>query len=308
MQHTFVQDLHRAAQRAALICSLLCLGAAAPALAAGTLDKVKETGKLTLGYASDARPFAYTDASGKAAGYAIELCNQVADAVKSELKLATLAVEFVALPPPEAFRAVEQGKADMLCGVVPTLERRALVDFSIPIMLSGTTAAIRTDTAARIAQALSGRPPSGPAWRGSPDQAPQRAVLAVVGGTALEKTLATRLKERRIVAEVVAVKDSAAGLQLLASRGADAFINDRALLLDAVASGGSSDIVVLDLLFRRDIVALATRRNDDDFRLAVDRALSRLYRTPDMARIYTKHFGVPGADAVEFFQLVALPD
>jgi polar amino acid transport system substrate-binding protein len=95
---------------------------------------------------------------------------------------------------------------------------------------------------------------------------------------------------------------------MLASRGADAFITDRALLLDAVASAGTSDIVVLDLLFRRDIVALATRRNDDDFRLAVDRALSRLYRTPDMARIYTKHFGVPGAETADFFQLVALPD
>ncbi|HTP72006.1 MAG TPA: amino acid ABC transporter substrate-binding protein [Burkholderiaceae bacterium] len=308
MQTTTSNAPRRLSWRAALICSLMCLGTATPTWAAGTLDKVRDTGKLTLGYASDARPFAYADASGKPSGYAIELCAQVADAVKSELKLATLAVEFVALSRDEAFRAVEQGKADLLCGVVPTLERRALVDFSIPIMLSGTTAAVRTDTAARIAQALSGRQPSGPAWRGSSDQAPQRAVLAVVGGTVIEKALASRLKERRIVAEVVQVKDSAAGLQLLASRGADAFINDRAMLLDAVAGGGASDIVVLDVLFRRDIVALATRRNDDDFRLVVDRALSRLYRTPELARIYTKNFGAPRSDAVDFFQLVALPD
>ena len=35
-------------------------GAALPALAAGTLDKAKETGKLTLGYRADTRPFAYS--------------------------------------------------------------------------------------------------------------------------------------------------------------------------------------------------------------------------------------------------------
>ncbi len=309
MQHTFVQDLQRAAQRTALIGSLLCLGAAAPVFAAGTLDKAKETGKLTIGFASDARPFSYADASGKPAGYAIELCAKVADALKGELKAATLAVDLVALPRDEAVRAVEQGKADLLCGSVPTLERRALVDFSIPIMLSGTSVAVRADAPARLLQALSGSEPSGPAWRGSPDQAPQRAVIAVVGSTVLEKALNTSLKERRIVADVVAVKDTDAGVQLLAEHGAHALFSDRALLLDAVLRSKSpSDLLVVDRLFRRDIVALAMRRNDDDFRLAVDRALSRLYRTPDLTSIYAKHFGPPSREALEFFQLVALPD
>lgn len=295
--------------RGALLASLLTLAAGVPALAAGALDKAKESGKLTFGYASDARPFAYADASGKAAGYGVELCAKVGDAVKSELKLSALAVEFVALPPQEAFRAVEQGKVDLLCGAVPTLERRGLVDFSIPVMLSGTSVALRADAPPRLVQVLSGREPVGPAWRGSPDQAPQRVVVAVVGGVALEKTLTTRLKERRIVADIVSVKDTAAGLQALAAGTAHAFFSDRALLLDAMAKGpGSSNLQVLDRIFRRDIVALAMHRNDDEFRLVVDRALSRLYRTADMAAIYTRHFGAPTAAALDFFQLVALPD
>lgn len=307
MQHTSAQTRRRL--RAALFGPLLWLAALAPALAAGTLDKAKESGKLTAGYVSDARPLSYADASGKAAGYGIELCAKVGDAVKSELKLSALAVEFVALPPPEAFRAVEQGKVDLLCGAVPTLERRALVDFSIPIMLSGTSVAVRADAPTRLVQVLSGREPKGPAWRGSPDQAPQRAVIAVIGGAALEKALTTSLKERRIVADVVSVKDTAAGLQMLTAGTAHAFFNDRAVLLDAVAKGtGSSDLRVLDRLFRRDIVALAMRRNDDDFRLAVDRALSRLYRSADMAAIYARHFGAATPAALDFFQLVALPD
>jgi ABC-type amino acid transport substrate-binding protein len=309
MKKPSAQGIGQRARLCALIGLLLCFGAAAPALGAGALDKIKDSGKLTIGYASDMRPFAYGDASGKATGYAIDLCNRVADGVKDELKLSALAVEFVALSRDEAFRAVEQGKADLLCGAVPSIERRAVLDFSIPIMVSGTGVAVRTDAPARLVAALSDREVSGPIWRGSTDQAPQRVVLAVVAGTTLEKALATRLKERRIVAEIVTVKDLDAGLQLLATHGAQAFFNDRSVLLDAVARSKSpGDIRVLDRLFRRDVVALGMRRGDDDFRLAVDRALSRLYRTQDVVAVYSKHFGPPSGTALEFFQMVALPD
>jgi polar amino acid transport system substrate-binding protein len=80
------------------------------------------------------------------------------------------------------------------------------------------------------------------------------------------------------------------------------------VLLDAVSRAGKSDVVVLDRLFRRDMVALALRRDDDAFRLVVDSALSRLYRSDELAPLYTSHFGRPGAGVLEFFQTVALPD
>ena len=308
MQHTFMPSSGRALLRV-VWAATLCLAVAAPALAAGTLDKVKDSGKLTLGYASDTRPFSYADASGKPAGYAIDVCAKVADALKSDLKLQSLSVDTVALSRDEAFRAVEQGKADLLCGAVPTLERRALVDFSLPILLSGTGVAVRSDAPARLVQVLSGAQPAYPIWRGSTDQAPQRAVLAVVGGAPLEKELASKLKERRVVADILSVKDVDAGVQALVDGQAHAFFTDRALLLDAVARSKSpSDLLVIDRLYRRDVVALAVHRNDDDFRLAVDRALSRLYRTPEVAAIYAKHFGAPTQSALDFFQLVALPD
>jgi len=308
MQHTFIRSAGRALLRAAWA-TTMCVAAAAPALAGGTLDKIKDSGRLTLGYASDTRPFSYADAAGKPAGYAIDVCAKVADALKSELKLQSLTVDTVALSRDEAFRAVDQGKADLLCGAVPTLERRALVAFSIPIVRSGTGVAVRGDAPQRLLQVLSGAEPYRPIWRGSTDQAPQRAVLAVVGGAPLEKELAGKLKEHRVVADMLSVKDVDGGVQALADGQAHAFFDDRAVLLDAVARSKSpGDLRVLDRVFRRELVALAMRRNDDDFRLVVDRALSRLYRTPDIAAIYAKHFGAPGTGTLDFFAQVALPD
>jgi ABC-type amino acid transport substrate-binding protein len=294
----------------ALFAALLCLATSLPALAEGTLDKARQSGKLTMGYVADAQPFSYADASGKPTGYAIALCSKLGDSLKSELKMPALALDFVPVSKDERFSAVAQGKVDVMCGAVETLERRAQVDFSIPILLSGSGAAVRADATARLVQALSGRDPAAqPIWRGSQGQAPERRVLAVIGGTAVESVLLSRLKQMRIVAEVVTVKDTAAGLQMLLDRRADVFFNDRVLLLDAAARSPSrNDIVVLDRLFRRDLVALAVRRDDGDFRLAVDRSLSRMYRSDELASIYTSHFGPPDRATLDFFQLVALPD
>ena len=50
---------------------------------AATLDRVRETGKLTLGYRTDARPFSYKDETGNADGYAVALCKQIVEQLKS---------------------------------------------------------------------------------------------------------------------------------------------------------------------------------------------------------------------------------
>ncbi len=221
-----------------------------------------------------------------------------------------LAVDFVQVQPGEGFGIVQQGRADLLCGGVPTLERRKLVDFSIPILLSGTGVAVRADAPARLVQALSGREAAKQAyWRAAPGQAPQRRVFAAIAGTPVEKALIDRLKALRISVDVVTVKDTAAGLQMLLDRRADAFFNDQALLLDAAKrSPSGGDLIVLDRLFRREQVALAMRRDDGDFRLVVDRTLSRLFQSPEAGTVYATHFGAPGEGVLNFFQVVALPD
>ena len=66
----------------AFACLLLLPGAT---LAAGTLDRVKQSGKLTLGYRADARPFSYRDESGSPAGYSVALCGKIAEELKAKV-------------------------------------------------------------------------------------------------------------------------------------------------------------------------------------------------------------------------------
>jgi putrescine:ornithine antiporter len=280
------------------------------AWALGALDRVRASNKLTIGYLADARPFSYTDASGKPAGYAVTVCSKIGKAVRSAIKQPTLSVDIVPVAFDQRYQAVERGSIDILCGAEPTLEHRAVVDFSIPILLHGTGVVIRSDAPALLKQLLSGQEPkSHPIWRGSAHQAPERRTVAVIGGTALEKALLDRLRASHMIVDVVPVKQNSAGIQMVLSRKADAFFSDRALLLDAVQRHPSgSQLLVLDRIFQRDQIALATQRDDGQLRLIIDRTLSGLMRSGEMTAIYAANFGAPDRNTLEMFEFVALPN
>ena len=291
---------------AALVCSVLLLGTAH---AAGTLDAVKKSGKLTLGYRTDARPFSFKDDSGNAAGYSVALCNKVADQLKAELKLPALALNWVPVALEDRFRSLADGKVDLLCGAdTVTLGRRKEVAFSIPIYLGGVGALLRSDAPFGLTKALAEKPgPSGPLWRGTPtEQLLLEQTFAVVTGTTSEKVLADRIGKFQLKAKVVPVKDYAAGVQAVFERKANVFFGDRPILLDAAKSRG--ELVVIERRFTDEPLALALRRGDEDFRLAVDSTLSRLYGSAEFRAEYTKWFGEPDERAAAFFRSVALPE
>jgi len=291
-----------------LIAALALL--ALPAWAAGTLDKVKESGKLVLGYRADTRPFSFTDEAGKAAGFSVALCRNVADTVQAELKLPALAVEFVPVTSTNRFEALQQGRIDLSCGTdTPTLARRASIDFSISIFPAGVGALVRSDLDRRLRDALADRPdPARPVWRGAPGLLTEKVVFAVVAGTTIQNSLIDALRLRRIVVTVLPVADYAAGVQMVLDRRATALFGDRPVLLLAAQHGPAGELTVIDRAFTREPLALAMRRGDDAFRLLVDRSLSLLFRSKDLVPLFTTYFGPPDSRALEFFQAVALPD
>jgi ABC-type amino acid transport substrate-binding protein len=285
--------------------------AAAPAIAAGVLDKARETSQLSFGYRADLRPFSHAD-GGAPAGYSIALCQRVADAVKSELKLADLKIEWVPVTAANRFEQLQQRRIDADCGAdTPTLGRREGVDFSIPIALAGIGAVMRIDGDRRVRDVLSGRSAgtATPLWRGHPGDLGGQVTFAVVGGTTIERDLLQALAQRRITVTTASVPDYAAGARMVLERRAAALFGDRPVLLDAAQRApAAGQLVVLERRFSREAIALALPRGDDDFRLLVDRTLSRLYRSPEFAALYASHFGAPDAAMLEFFQLVALPE
>ena len=288
--------------------ALAPIASGAPASAA-TLDRVKQAGKLILGYRTDGQPFSFKDASGNADGFAVQICKDVAERLKADLGVSELAVEWVPVTADDQFKGIQDGKIDLLCGAAETLSSRKDADFSVPIFPGGIGALLRADAASGLKEVLAGRPPSGPLWRGNPAQVIEKQVFSVVAGTPAEKWVKDRLGQLQLSAEVVTVDGYDAGIQSVLDRRASAFFADRSILLDAARRNVSAnELVVLDRQFTYAPIALALERNDADFRLAVDGALSQLFRSEAFLGSYEKWFGKPGVYADTFFKLSTLPE
>ena len=271
----------------------------------GTLDRIRDTGRIKLGYRTDARPFSYRDESGAAAGYSIALCEQIAGAVKSELRASTLTVEWVPVAAPDRFRAVREGLVDLLCEAdTVTLERRSEVAFSIPIFPGGIGALLRSDAPPRLREVLSGRGQTfRPTWRASASQVLRARAFTAITGTTAEGWLAGRINDLKVLTTVSPVSTYDAGVDALLARRVDALFGERAILLDAARRhDGGRDLVVIDRLFTYEPLALALAPNDEPFRLFVDRTLTRFYASGSLGALYTKWFGEPDESAVTFFR------
>jgi len=288
-----------------LLALALPLAVATPSSAAGTLDRIKGSSSINLGYRADARPFAFRDDEGNAAGYSVELCQKVADQVKSQLGLDKLTVNWTQVTLDDRFSAVAQGKVDLLCGAdTATLTRRKDVSFSVPIFPSGIGAVLRADAPLSLQEVLSQATPSRPVWRGSP----ARTVLndqtfSVIQGTTAERWLNDRVATFGLTAAVVKVDGYDAGIKGVLDGSANAFFGDRPILLDAAKrSPSGQSLVVLDRFFTHENLALAMARDDEDFRLAVDGALSHFFGSADFGALYAKWFGEEDDSTKAFFQ------
>lgn len=276
--------------RACVVGIALCT--ATVSASAQVLDRIKGAGHLRFGYVTDGRPFVYRNEAGKAEGYAIELCQHIAAEVKSQLGLPALDVEWVPLGFDARTQQVRDGGVDVMCTpVVPTLDRRREVSFSIPVFPGGNRAVIRRDSPASLRQALEGTPSTAPVWRGSPAaKVLERTIFSVVSGTTSEGWLKARGAKFQVDAEILDVMDYASGLEKLLDHRVDVLFGDRAAILGEMSEAAHQRLVILDRRFTHEPYALPIPRNDDDFRLLVDGALSKLYASDRFGEIYAHWF------------------
>ena len=243
-------------------------------VAAQTLERIRDSGVLKIGYREDAAPYSYENAIGQPAGYTIALCQSVATDIADEVGLAELAVEYVPVGTGDRFSALQEGRIDLLCGATTaTLARRALIDFSVPTFIDGAGVLLRADGPDSFAE-LAGES------------------VGVRADTTTEEALRNTLRRQSMEATVVPVDSHEDGLARLEAGEITAYFADQAILIFLVSgSQAPDDLKVGEGQFTLEPYALGMQRGDDDFRLAVDASLSRLYRSGEVDRIFKNSFG-----------------
>lgn len=260
----------------------------------GRLKKVKDSKSIAVAYRSDAPPFSFVE-GGQPIGYTIDLCKRIVSAIDQQLAAGGIQIKWVPVTVQNRFDAVSKGEADMECGSsTVTLSRMKQVDFSNYIFIDSTAVLGRADQNPASLSDLAGKK------------------IAVVAGTTNEKALRQALKDRLVTANVVASKTRDEAFAALEAGQVDAMASDGLLLLALASKMKDKKAyrpVEDGLSFEP--YAIALPRNDAAFRIEVNSALARVYRSDAIGEIYGRWFGSlgkPGPALRAVYGMGAIPE
>lgn len=247
-----------------------------PALAQDrTLDKIGSSGEVVIGYRDDAAPFSSASGDEAPEGYSIDLCLEAVRDLERELALPALRIRYEEIHPTDHIAKLNAGDVDLVCGATTvTLKRREQVSFSLLTFVTGSELLVHDESGVRSAQDLEG------------------LRVGVRQGTTSEATLSAGLAAEGINARIVGFPRHGDGLEALEDRRIDAYYGNRILLIKLADQAREPGRLTLSSRFLTyEPYALMMRRDSPDFRLVIDRTISRLYRTRAINQIYDKWFG-----------------
>jgi polar amino acid transport system substrate-binding protein/glutamate/aspartate transport system substrate-binding protein len=258
------------------------------ALQAQTIDRILERNEIRLGFRSDAPPVSFQLEDGSPTGYTPALCVHVAQGLVNALQADNLEVQFVEVDASDRFEKVASGEIDLLCGVATiTLERRALVDFSIPVYVDGTSVLLPA-TADEDLRTLNGKR------------------IGVRRDTTTDRTLSQILEIVEIDVKTTRFVDHESAIISLEKREIDAYFADQSILAGLwMSSPQRNELKLARETFTLEKQGLAMARGDADFRLLVDGILSGLYANGTVRETMEKTIPglVPGPGLTALFML-----
>ena len=291
--------MNKATRSFILVCAVslfsVATGASRAESPADTLAAIKQTKSIRLGYMEQSVPFSFAEKGKQPQGYSIELCQRVVAGIEQQLGLQKLEEQWVPLTMANRFDMVVDGKVDLECGISTiTLARQQKVDFSLMTWVDGGSFVVKKNRPHGGLGDLNGKK------------------IAVIGATTTEAALREALKKDFITADIVVVKDHLEGLNALGRDEVDAYAADQTVLIGLGLS--VRDQLALSLADRNysfEPYGLTLRRNDANFKLAVNQAVARLYRTGQILPIYDRWFGKlgkPSSLLTAMFAINGLPE
>ncbi len=261
----------------------------------GTLQQIKKSGKIRIGYREAEPPMSFKGKDAEPTGYTIDICKYVVTGVKDKIGT-DIRVEYVPVTAKERFDALVNNEIDILCGsTTKTLSRSELVDFTQLTFVTGASLMTLKGKQINDTGALNGKK------------------VGVVKGTTTAVVLRELLQKTLTLAVTASYDTAGEGMEALRKGHIDAFSADQIVLIGLASNAEDPNMfTIASVVFSYEPFALAVRRNDADFRLVADRALSRLYRSGEILQIYERWVGrfVPQRPPVydAMFQLNATPE
>jgi len=269
-----------AARHWLFIAAITGFGLTAPAAHAEspTLDKIRSSNTLTLGYRESSIPFSFLGVDQKPVGFSLDLCTAIAEKLKMNLKLPKLNVAYLAVSAANRIPLLQNGTIDIECGsTTNTAERQQQVGFSVATFAGGPTWLTTVSSGITDVKGLQGK-------------------TVVLTQGSLNLGLAMKINsDLKLNMTIVQSKEQAESLLLLRTGRASAWFEDN--ILEAGLVAGSSDPKAFRYLPNASgqvyYYGLMIPKNDPEFKSVVDGALSAEMASGEFAKTYAKWFTQP---------------
>ena len=251
--------------------------AASAAQAEDTLQKVAQSGKVTLAYRESSIPFSYLASGGKPVGMGVDISNAVVDEMRKVLNKPNLEVEYVAVTSANRIPLVQNGTVDLECGSTTNNSARGKdVTFAINYFYTGTRLLTK----------------KGSGIKGYADLAGKQ--VSSTSGTTNVQVLRKYDHDHNLNMQMVYGKDHAESMLIVESGRAVAFGMDDILLYGlraAAKNPGDWDVVGESL--QVEPYACMLRKDDPKFKALVDKVIGDMMKSGEFAKLYAKWFTSP---------------
>ena len=241
----------------------------------GTLQKIKDSGTIVVGYRDSSIPFSYVaDDPNQPMGYAHDLEMKVVEGIKEKLNMPDLEVRYNLITSQTRIPLVQNGTVDFECGsTTNNVERQEQVAFSNGFFEIGTRLLTKADSGIKDFEDLKGKR------------------LVTTAGTTSERYIRQYNDEKKMGTDIISAKDHGEGFLMLESGRADAFMMDDVLLAGEKAKAKNPDEwVIVGTPQSFEIYGCMMRKDDPEFKTVVNDALNKTFSSGEINSIYDKWF------------------
>ena len=253
---------------------LAALALATLAAQAQTLEKVTQSGKMTVAYRESSVPFSYIAGAGKPVGFSLEVTSAIVQEVKRRTGKPILEVDYVPVTSQNRIPLLSNGTIDLECGSTTNNSTRGKeVAFAINYFYTGTRLLTKKTSGIHNYADLAGKN------------------VATTAGTTNAQVMRKYNADKKLNMEIMLGKDHADSMLLVDSGRAVAFAMDDILLfgLRATARNPAEWDVVGESL-QVEPYACMLRKDDPQFKALVDGVIGAMMKNGEFDRLYTKWF------------------
>ncbi len=256
-----------------LVAALAVLGSAR---AEDTLEKLKDSGAITLGVRESSGVLSYTLGGSKYVGYHVTICEKAVENIEKAIGK-KLQVKYQPVTSQNRISLVQNGTVDLECGsTTNNATRQKDVAFANTTFVEEVRIAVKASSGIKGIADLKGK------------------TVATTTGTTSVQTLRKNKRADNLDFKDVFGKDHADSFLLVESGRADAFVMDGSLLAGLIArSKNPADYKIVGEVLSVEPIAIMMRKDDPGLMKIVNATIAGMTKSGEINTLYDKWFKQP---------------